>query len=308
VIEEIAPIPPERKPMWEAFPGPFSEAQGPLPPREADRMRDCLAEGADIDACRRIVLGVGAPPSPPNTLDAGNVEIRKVKMKRGAGWKDNDWKLVAAALESLPDVGLKQAEGVSFLRDSVKVCKPEEVTAGTCDAKRSGETDSLNKKITLFDTAFVESTTRYGTSTWLQQVVAHEIGHEADYRPLGAAWAQFKKSGDETKVLAARSRSGNAFIKHTLKGKNLYQSTEVGDGATKGSFREAAIKDGLQVTAHNKQITGGGITAYGETGWQELFAESFALYMLDPDLLKAIRPNCSAYLEKVYPKPAAATP
>ncbi len=308
LVEEIGALPAPVKPMAEAFPGPFSEAQGPLPERDAEKMRDCLADGADIDACRRIVLGIGAPPSTPITLAAGAFEVRTVKMKRAANWKEDDWRAVTSALEALPDIALKQAEGVTFVREAVKVCKPEELAAKTCSPNRSGETNAVNKTITIFDSAFAASDTRFGTATWLQQTVAHEIGHEADYRPLGAAFSQFQKSKDESKVLAARTRSGSAFVKHAQKGRNLYQVTEVGGGATKGTFREAAISDGLQVTNNDKQITGGGVTAYGETNWGELFAESFALYMVDPDVLKAIRPNCFAYLEKTYPKTPAKSP
>jgi hypothetical protein len=141
-------------------------------------------------------------------------------------------------------------------------------------------------------------------ATELQFALIHEIGHVADYVPLGAAFASFKVSKDENKMLAARSRSGSAFVKQVVKGKTIYQRTEVGGTVTKGSFREAAIQDGLQVTDNNRKITGGGVTAYGETGWEELFPESFALYNTDPDLLKAIRPNIFAYFERVYPKQA----
>ena len=91
-------------------------------------------------------------------------------------------------------------------------------------------------------------------------------------------------------------------MKHARSGSNLFQYTVVGGGVTTGTFREAAIRDGLQVGDHNKRIIGGGVTKYGEKSWQELFAESFALYMTDPDLLRAIRQNVFMYLEKTYPK------
>ena len=75
LVEEVGVIPREPKPLWEAFPGPFSEAQGPLPAWEAWRMRDCLAGGAHLDYCRREVLGLGAPEPAPVVLKAGEVGI-----------------------------------------------------------------------------------------------------------------------------------------------------------------------------------------------------------------------------------------
>ena len=301
LVEQVGVIPREPKPLWEAFPGPFSEAPGPLPARESSRMRECLAR-ADLDYCRMEVLGQGARKPAPVVLKPGKVEIRTVKIERGPNWKESEWTAVSAVLAALPDSALHQAAGITFQREAKNVCKAEEVTAGSCDPEESGNNDAVRKKITIFDNAFKMSTTRYGTSSWIAQVVAHELGHQADFAPLGMAFAQFKQTKDEKKVLASRSRSGSAWIKHALRGNARFQYTEVGGGATKGSFREAAIQDGLQVEDNNKKIVGGGVTKYGQKSWRELFAESFALYITDPDLLRAIRPNVFKYLEQAYPK------
>ncbi|MES1243499.1 MAG: DUF4157 domain-containing protein [Acidobacteriota bacterium] len=300
LVEEsgVAPRPP--KPLWEAFPGPFSQAQGPLPVREARGMRDCRGLGAGLDACRKLVLGIGAPEPSPRILDEGKAEIRKVKFKRGPGWKATEWSAVESALAALPDSALKHASGVKFLREAKKVCTEAELEAKTCSPERSGETNPRDKTIRLFDTAFASSTTRFGQSTWLEVVVAHELGHIADDAPLNAAWAKFVKDLDEAKVLRARSRTGEAWIKVAGKA-NQYTSTRTG-GAPKGSFREAAIQDGLSVKDDSKEIVSGGVTRYGEKSWDELFAESFALYYVDPDLLKAIRPKTYAYFVATYPK------
>ena len=116
------------------------------------------------------------------------------------------------------------------------MCKPEEVTAGPCPPEASGENDAVGKKITIFDNAFKTSTTRYGTSSWVAMAVAHEVGHQADFAPLGTAFAQFRRTNDEAKVPAARSRSDSAWIKHARNGRNLFLYTEVGGGATTGSL------------------------------------------------------------------------
>lgn len=289
------------KPLWEAFPGPFSEAQGPLPAREAREMRDCQGRGASLDACRKVVLGIGAPEPTPLVLDKATVDIGKAKVKRGDGWKETDWKAVEATLAGLPESARKIADGVTFLREAKNVCTEAQTMAKTCDPEWSGKANSIKKAITIFDNAFNKSTTRYGQSTWLETVVVHELGHIADDAPLNAAWAKFKVDKNESKVFKARSRSGEAWIKLILKSKTEYQMTRI-RGATKGSFREAAIQDGLSVEDDSKTIVSGGVTAYGQTSWDELFAESFALYYLDPDLLKAIRPKTYAYFLATFPK------
>lgn len=300
-VEESGTAPRPPKPLWEAFPGPFSEAQGPLPAREAREMRDCQGRGASLDACRKVVLGIGAPEPTPLVLDKATVDIGKAKVKRGDGWKETDWKAVEATLAGLPESARKIADGVTFLREAKNVCTEAQAMAKTCDPEWSGKANSIKKAITIFDNAFNKSTTRYGQSTWLETVVVHELGHIADDAPLNAAWAKFKVDKNESKVFKARSRSGQAWIKLILKSKTEYKMTQL-RGAAKGSFREAAIQDGLSVQDESKTIVSGGVTAYGQTSWDELFAESFALYYLDPDLLKAIRPKTYAYFLATFPK------
>jgi hypothetical protein len=81
----------------------------------------------------------------------------------------------------------------------------------------------------------------------------------------------------------------------------------------KGKFRKAAQKDGVReetgkrtTTAGTTALLKGGITSYSDTDYQELFSESFALYMSAPETLRQLRPNIYGYFNKRYPK--AATP
>lgn len=245
---------------------------------------------------------VGLPPAIPMALpEESRLKVRDVLLKRGSGWKENDWEQVREAMNALPEPVLKQLAGIELRRLPVKTCEAAAVQAGTCDPKRAAETDAIGKTITFFDGAFVKSSTRYGTSPELHQFFIHEVGHLADFAPLGAAW-KASKSGTRNlgPLRAARSRSGSAWVRHTRKGKDLFQYTEIGGGATGGTFREAAVQDGLSL--QGDKIVSGGVTPYGDTSWRELFAESYALYYTDPDLLRAIRPKVFAYLEKLYPK------
>lgn len=305
LVEETGPIPQKPKPIWEAFPGPFPGAQGPLPGPQAAQMRECQARGADLEFCRWEVLGIrppGMPPATPMALpEESRLKVRDVLLKRGTGWKEDDWEQVTEVMSGLPDPVLKELAGVELRRLPAKVCAAADVQAGTCSPNRAAETDNIRRTITFFDKAFVKTSTRYGVSTELYEFFVHEIGHLADFAPLRTAWAASDRGRrNEARLLAARSRSGSAWVKHVRPGPDQFQHTEVGGGLTGGTFREAAIQDGL--TVQGDKIASGGVTPYGNTGWQELFAESYALYYTDPDLLKAIRPKVFAFLERTLPK------
>ena len=41
--------------------------------------------------------------------------------------------------------------------------------------------------------------------------------------------------------------------------------------------------------------------SYADTGWVELFAESFSLFVTDPALLRNIRPNIRPSLTHIFP-------
>jgi len=56
-------------------------------------------------------------------------------------------------------------------------------------------------------------------------------------------------------------------------------------------FRDAMQKDG-----------GKAVSAYGQTDFQEAFAEAYSLYITSPDTLKTLRPNVYAFLDQNLPK------
>lgn len=248
-------------------------------------------------------LPSAAPGEGSAELRAESFKIRTIGFKRGSGWQSDQWALVVTALETLPDAVLKGIAGLTFLRAPKKECKQEDIDAGTCDPTLAGETDVIKHTITIFDNAFVLSGTRFGLATELARVIAHEVGHAADYVPLKAAWTTFAKAGQPSSgvktLLAARARSGSRFEKQEQGGKTVYMRVPAG-ADTSGAFREAAIKDGVQVDTTGK-ITAGGITTYAEKSWEELFADSFAIYIVDPELLRTLKPQIHAYFTQTYP-------
>lgn len=301
-VEEIGAIPPKPITMaeiWDQTPqGRFGNPTVFEDP-QAGPLRDCL-EGASPELCHRGVI-VGkrrlGDPDPLVELKKSPVTIRKVTFERGPGWWDRDWSAMVGVLEGLPDSVLKEIAGVKFLRQPIYVCKPDE-PADECDpAFTTATTNPFTKTVTVFDAAFKESTTRFGMVTELARTLVHELGHIADFNPIEPALRE-----SDAKMLAARTHSGSGWVKHPDPRGVRITYTELGGGAAKGSFREAAIQDGLVAENDNKKIVSGALNEHTKTSWRELYAESFSLYLNDPDLLKAIRPNVFKYLAKTYPR------
>ncbi|MGZ5488550.1 MAG: hypothetical protein ACXWF4_08460, partial [Candidatus Aminicenantales bacterium] len=285
---------PAMKPVWEASPGPYSRDHGPLTHRQARQMSDCHALGAGLEDCKVAV--------PETTLREGEFEIRKVKMRRGPGWKVSDWTALHAALEALPETVLNRARQYTFRREAKKVCTEKD---RKCSPDTDAETSIAHGTITLYDLAFRKSTTRHGTSTRLESILIHEIGHIADLVFLGNAMYDYldtpQGAADKQTLLDTRSLSGMGWVED-FKDKDGVRSEfrDPGGIPEKDSFRAAAVRDGLIVK--DGEIVSGGITSYGQTDWGELFAESYMIYFTDPDLLKAIRPNVFKYFEAIWPQ------
>jgi hypothetical protein len=260
-------------------------------------MDDCRGKGATLDWCREQIL---AKP-----VTEGPFELRNVKMKLGSGWNPRDTTELLHALGNLPDTVLDRARGSTFDREEKNICTDEAVTAGKCDPDADAETSIATGHITLFDSAFRESTTRTGTSTLLESILIHEIGHIADMVLLGNAMYRYLTSPqgeeDRKKVMASRSLSDLGWTENSvLKQGSVIEFMDPGETPKKDSFRAAAMKDGLVLK--DGKIVAGGVTHYGQTGWDELFAESYMIYFSDPDLLKAIRPNVFKYFAAAWPQ------
>jgi hypothetical protein len=61
---------------------------------------------------------------------------------------------------------------------------------------------------------------------------------------------------------------------------------------------QAELKDDPKAnTKFQKAAAGKRISPYAEDSWEEYFAESFALYITDPDTLKRLRPKIYEHFE-----------
>jgi hypothetical protein len=125
-------------------------------------------------------------------------------------------------------------------------------------------------------------------------MIAHEIGHALDLIPMYGPVAGKKEAPDSD--YQGTSGSGT----HWKLGSGNTWAPDERPTFKNNDFRKAAIADGLDVSSKGKLNQG--ITEYGETDWQELFAESWSLYTTDPGALAILRPKTSAYFAKAYPR------
>ena len=133
-----------------------------------------------------------------------------------------------------------------------------------------------------------------GESTYPVQVISHEIGHAVDYAPIRTSSTPLK----------TRSLSGVKISRGTMKPfEPLAGLTKRGTLlASEADFRKAAEKDGVVPKTKKGTTLKRGITEGGRESYNQLFAESFMLYVNDPDLFKLIRPNMYEYFAKHFPR------
>lgn len=235
----------------------------------------------------------------PDDLPPDTVKVRGFEIKRDKDWLVREWEAVVAALAKFPDSVLTEVAVIPFKRQP---CREEELQGGICGPKPANPEAGRRQggavgteAIILYNEAFEASPTRYGLSTVLVKVLAHEIGHQVDLGPLDQAFEANKKgTGGMQDLTAARSRSG---ISLGIEGTKAVHTDTPAAG---GEFLEAAVKDGLVMTG--AQVTSGSITKYASKDIREQFADLFSLYLTDPNLLQAIRPNVYRYFTKHFPK------
>lgn len=214
-------------------------------------------------------------------------------------WLADDLARVTAALARFPESVLPPLP-TTFKRAATFDCPPD---TPTCDpatpAKHTYNYAAARHEITFYDTAFTNLATdarRVGTWPWLYGLVAHEVGHAHDKEVLAKAYAAYKRSSAagraqaERRLLNTRSGSGvHLTVTTTATGTRTF--SEAAEPARDSVYRKAAIADGLQVGPPLSH----GLSDYSEKSWQENYAESFAVYVDDPELLRDLRPTVYAY-------------
>ncbi len=262
---------------------------------------------------------VGMETLHPTQAATAQRRFNQHNFQRGLGWSDAQFQEVLAAVDQMPDATLSLVDGYTFNRVGVHPTLPE----------RCGEHDASARTITIFDCAFNTSLTRTGVpgqnlANEARRDVLHEVGHALDLRALmqaltpvsqaldaqRAAFRQYEqppgsnrysippglrprwdrlqaqiRAAEQTRD-ATRSHSGAQW--QLTPGTNTLTMIE---GADNVAFRQAAQQDG-----------GLRITHYSDTDWREHFADSYSLYMTDPDGLRRLRPHVYEFFNTNFPR------
>lgn len=258
------------------------------------------------EACRRVVIIEtlnSVPEEAPSPADFARFQRHGFHL--APGWTEKEQRALYAALRRLSDRWLSQIEGLTFNRDKEH------------PAKLGGEYQSRTHTITMYDSSFTSFDVRFDSVDRTVAAIAHELGHVFDLFPLRHAAERYKSSLAELsedldeyksasssrpsaahKLLetqtvagirnmeAARSLSGYRWVNRPV-GFDIVEAEDAGAN----EFRRAAESDG--------PIR---ITKYAEKSWSEYFAECFSFYVVDPELLDALRPNIYAYFAKRFPR------
>jgi len=257
----------------------------------------------------------GAAPTPDPVAE----KITKHSISQSYSGAELD--ALRAALDQVPDSHLAVVSGLKFTR------APKHPT----DPRAAGDYDPKKHTVTMFDLAFTGAQNRVkgaGTvaSDPATRAIVHEIGHAVDLAAMRNAGVEKDKADaavaglpkqfpdpddpkgyryenpDQKKqidaVLKAQADAEAGLVKaRSLSGSKTEKKRDgsfedvIGIDVKGIKFREAAAKDG-----------GKAVTAYGDTDFQEAFAEAYSLYLSSPSTLKALRPNVFDYLDKNLPK------
>jgi len=240
----------------------------------------------NVGAAPAAIAGVTVPTAP--------FMVRTQTFIAGSGWNSQRFGRLMSVLAALPDTVLAEAAGTTF------------TLAGQGTADEAGRYVADTNTIEMHLNAFPVSPTTFGSADMGMRNIAHEVGHLLDLRRLERAWQTFNSGGQtpagRRNFLAERSLSGTRWS--AGQGGN-YEQVDVRRTTTGNDFRQAATRDGISPGATATDPLTGGPTSYSNTDWQELFAESFSLYVTDPRLFALIRPNLFAYFSSRFPLPTA---
>ena len=253
-----------------------------------------------------------SPPSDSSKIDVAKHEKRMEKFgfKLGSGFGGNDIKKqLFAALARIPDPILERMRGVTFMRHEQH----------TGDSDEAGHYDPNTHTIKLFGSTLdklMNSADALGADRFTYTIV-HEVSHAVDYESYTKARErrdtlekQLKEARKESKKVAIDPNAGLDAEK-SMKDKDKQDQAKIKQLAkeleqAEKEFNKATEKlDPHKGGGHSqskgfKDAKGKAISKYGGKANVENFAELLSIYILDPKLLKSLRPEAYEYFSKTF--------
>ena len=232
--------------------------------------------------------------------------FEKFGFQQGSGWSAAEFESLPMAIAQIPDSLLTPLHGLTFSRAS----------AHATNLAVGGDYNPNTHTLTMYDRGFSTSLVRFGTPGQSQSVstnaarsIIHEIGHAIDLQQLQTAlqvqeqanaafheeFKQYEKPLGSGKYrgfpLTKKAKELNRKVKAARKQvKNAHPVSRKGKG--KKDFRKAARRDKGRFPTNYPNP---------DPIWQEYFAESFSLYISNPNVLKQMRPNVYQYFVRNFP-------
>lgn len=198
-------------------------------------------------------------------------------------WTDEQIAIVADALRVLEPKEVQYLRGLKWIREKGN---PRTELAGIFRFENVG--DRTNQSITLYDKTFRGLPYSFcGTidepHSAAHVVIVHELGHLLADQPRIAYGNQYNKTVDEFNALVSRfNQTQDQGLLYRIE---RLQATIVKMEANPVTVEGPIVEAFLANRSGNK-----GPTRYADFNTVEAFAESYALYKLDPEALRRIDP------------------
>lgn len=270
--------------------------------------RFTLGQGGKGSKSELIIEQVSdTPPIDWHKIDLSAQEKRfnSFGFNFGIGFDADDLKKhLLAALAHVPDSILARVRGLTF----------NKFLADLGSQNEPAHYDPNKHTIDLYSKAIVDSANSQdaGGDDWFTAVITHELGHALDDESYTSARLKRDSLAEQLKAAILKSRRVKVDTDAPIPDERTEANKEKNERQEiqklEDEFNKAANDfDKTTVDGHSQskafdKARGKGISSYGEKGKnQEDFAELFSLFVLDPDLLKSLRPDAFAYFSKTFP-------
>ncbi len=233
-----------------------------------------------------------------------------IKLEAGdKEWSESDVAHLSWALSKLSPREAAALKGYRFLRWQDRESRNE---ADPSYDRRGEEEAGLHEadlkqdsyKISLYDAAFDNSTTMaletggkvIGKPQPISRInLLHEIGHALAFADVRSVWNAYRPAKAEYDQLVERfNRSDTSSQQKKLKPLVARKGTEVDDLGRKLQAPEG------RALAEFEELSKGmaPLTEHAKTNTNEAFAETFALYKLNPEGIKRLNPKLAAWFKR----------
>jgi len=247
------------------------------------------------------------PPSDWQRTDLASQEKRfeSFGFKLGIGFDSDEMKKhLFAALARVPDKILVRVHGLTFNKHMADKGSDNE----------PAHYDPNTHSIGLYGKAIVESMNRQddaGAADWFTAVVTHEVGHALDDESYINARMKRDAIVEQLKAAKLKARQLKVDVNAPIPDEKAEADKEKNErhelqrledelAKAESEFDKTAV-EGRSKSKEFTKARGKAISSYGEKGKDlEDFAELFSVFVLDPKLLKSLRPDAFEYFSKTY--------